>query len=360
MKIGILTGGGDCPGLNAVIRGVVKTAVLQYKMDVLGIHDGFYGLVNNKIKELTIGEVSGIMPRGGTILGTSNICNPFRYFSLVNGQKVYSDVSDQVMKNIKANGIEAVIVVGGDGTMAIADKFNKMGVPMVGIPKTIDNDLYATDVTFGFDTAIVTATEAIDKIHTTAESHHRAMIVEVMGRNAGWIALHSGIAGGAHIILIPEIPFDYDAIVKKIYERKGAGKHFSIIVVAEGAKAKGGDVVVKKIVDDGTEPIRLGGIGNRVGDEIERMTGIETRVTTLGHIQRGGSPSPFDRILGTRFGAEAVNLIANKDFGKMVSLKTPDIVAVPLDEAVGKQRKVEPDSGYIKAARLIGISFGDR
>ncbi len=360
MKIGILTGGGDCPGLNAVIRGVVKTAVQQYKMDVLGIIDGYYGLVNNKIRGLSLEDVSGIMPRGGTILGTTNICDPFHYFAVVNGKKVYNDVSDKVVENIKNNGIDAMIAIGGDGTLAIAYEFFKKGVPVVGIPKTIDNDLFATDVTFGFDTAILTATDAIDKIHTTAESHHRAMIIEVMGRNAGWIALHSGIAGGAHIILIPEIPFEYDAVIKKINERKENGKHFSIIVVAEGAKPKGGDVVVKRIVEDGAEPRRLGGIGNRVGDEIERMTGIETRVTTLGHIQRGGSPSPFDRILATRFGAEAVNLIAKKDFGKMVSLRTPEIVSMPLKDAIGKQRLVPLDSGYIKAARLIGISFGDK
>ena len=216
MKIGVLTGGGDCPGLNAVIRAVVKTAIQQYKMEVLGIIDGYYGLVNNEIKELALEDVSGIMPRGGTILGTSNVVNPFNYYTIVNGKKVYSDISDIVIKNIKANGIDVMVVIGGDGTLEIAHKFFKKGVPVVGIPKTIDNDLSATDVTFGFDTAILTATEAIDKIHTTAESHHRVMIVEVMGRNAGWIALHSGIAGGAHIILIPEIPFNYDEILKKI------------------------------------------------------------------------------------------------------------------------------------------------
>ncbi|MBI4378551.1 MAG: ATP-dependent 6-phosphofructokinase [Nitrospinae bacterium] len=359
MKTGILTGGGDCPGLNAVIRAVVKTAVHQHKMDILGIIDGYYGLINNKMRILTLEDVSGIMPRGGTILGTSNRDNPFNYFMIINGKKVYRDVSDRVIKNIHDSVMDALIVVGGDGTLAIAERLFKMGIPIVGIPKTIDNDLSATDVTFGFDTALMTATEAIDKIHTTAESHHRVMIVEVMGRNAGWIALHSGIAGGAHIIIIPEIPFDYDAIVKKIFERKGKGKHFSIIVVAEGAKPKGGDVVVKRMVEDGTEPVRLGGIGNRVGDEIERMTGFETRVTTLGHIQRGGSPSPFDRILATRFGAEAVHLVAKGEFGKMVSLRTPDIISIPLEEAIGRQKNVSPDSGYVKAARMVGISFGD-
>jgi 6-phosphofructokinase 1 len=359
MKIGILTGGGDCPGLNAVIRAVVKTAVHQHKMDVLGIIDGYYGLINNKMRILTLEDVSGIMPRGGTILGTSNRDNPFNYFMIINGKKVYRDVSDRVVKNIHDSVMDALIVVGGDGTLAIAERLFKMGIPIVGIPKTIDNDLSATDVTFGFDTALMTATEAIDKIHTTAESHHRVMIVEVMGRNAGWIALHSGIAGGAHIIIIPEIPFDYDAIIKKIFERKGKGKHFSIIVVAEGAKPKGGDVVVKRMVEDSTEPVRLGGIGNRVGDEIERMTGFETRVTTLGHIQRGGSPSPFDRILATRFGAEAVHLVVKGEFGKMVSLRTPDIISIPLEEAIGRPKNVSPDSGYVEAARMVGISFGD-
>ncbi|MBU2591170.1 MAG: ATP-dependent 6-phosphofructokinase [Nitrospinota bacterium] len=359
MKIGILTGGGDCPGLNAVIRAVVKTARTSYNMEVLGFNDGYHGLITNQSRRLGRRDISGILPRGGTILGTSNRDNPFKYTEVIDGQKITHDVSGRVMDNIEKNGIGAMIIVGGDGTLSIANQFYKMGVPLVGIPKTIDNDISATGVTFGFDTALVTATEAIDKIHTTGESHHRVMIVEVMGRTAGWIALHSGLAGGAHIILIPEIPFSYDAIVNKIVKRSGYGKHFSIIVVAEGAKPKGGNVVVKRMVEDASEPCRLGGIGNVIGDIIEKRTNIETRVTTLGHIQRGGTPSAFDRILSTRFGVEAVKLVNEKNFGKMVSLRTPDIVPVSLEDAVGQIKYVPADCGLLETARLMDISLGE-
>lgn len=360
MRIGVLTGGGDCPGLNAVIRAVVKTSAHQYNWEVLGVRDGFYGLVMNKINPLTINDVSGILPRGGTILGSSNRDNPFKFRKVISGETQYVDASKECIANIKKHEIEVLIVIGGDGTQAIADKFYKMGVNIVGIPKTIDNDLPATDVTFGFDTALNTAMGSIDKIHTTAESHHRVMIVEVMGRDAGWIGVSSGMASGAHIILIPEIPYDIEKIVEKIFERRSQGKHFSIVVVSEGAASINGKQVVHQIVEeDQTQPIRLGGIGEYIRNELESLTHFEVRVTVLGHIQRGGTPSAFDRILATRYGAEAVELINKKKFGYMVCLRAPEIEAVPLKEATGTINKVPIDGGLIRAAKLIGISFGD-
>lgn len=356
-RIGVLTGGGDCPGLNAVIRAIVKRGMLEGYVEIIGILDGYNGLINNHIKPLKTKDVSGILTRGGTILGTSNRDNPFRY--LPEGSFEPTDVSDQVLENIKQMNISALIVIGGDGSLKIAYELYKRGVPIVGVPKTIDNDLSSTDVTFGFDTALVTATEAIDKLHSTAESHHRVMIVEVMGRNAGWIALSSGVAGGADVILIPEIPFDIDSVCKKVVERHKNGKKFSIVVVSEGAHERGKDVVVKKMVNDTTEPIRLGGIGNRVGDLIEKRTGLETRVTILGHLQRGGTPSAFDRILATRFGSCAVQNVLDEKFGVMVSLRTPKIVNIPILEAVEKQKLVNADDEMVVTARSIGISFGD-
>ncbi|MBI4595557.1 MAG: 6-phosphofructokinase [Candidatus Tectomicrobia bacterium] len=358
-KIGILTGGGDCPGLNAVIRAVVKSAIFKYDLEIVGVIDGFTGLVEQKFRNLTLSEVSGILPRGGTILGTSNRSNPFKYLVNENGRKIYKDLSAQAISNALDQGIQALIVIGGDGTLKIAQEIGERGLPVVGIPKTIDNDLMATDTTFGFDTALVTATEAIDKIHTTAESHHRIMVIEVMGRNAGWIALESGIAGGGDIILIPEIPFKYENICEKIQERQRQGKSFSIVVVAEGAKPLGGEVVISRLVEDSTEPVRLGGIGYKVGSELEARMSIETRVTVLGHIQRGGSPSPFDRILGTRFGTTAVDVLMAKNFAHMVSLRSSKIVAVPLSTAVSHQRLVPPECDLIKSARAVGTSFGD-
>lgn len=358
-KIGVITGGGDCPGLNAVIRAIVKTAINQYGMEVIGIEDGFKGLIHNQFGPLTISRVSGILPRGGTILGTSNRDNPFKYPIVENGQKVYHDMSDQCIKNLKANNIDALVVIGGDGSLSIAKELYDKGVLAVGVPKTIDNDLSATDVTFGFDTALVTATEAIDKLHTTAESHHRVMVLEVMGRYAGWIALQSGMAGGADVILIPEIPFTLERVAKKIENRKKEGKKFSIVVVAEGAKPLGGEMVVQKVIADSADPIRLGGIGNQVGQQIEEITGVETRVTVLGHVQRGGSPTPFDRILATRYGTAAVKLVQKGEFGKMVCLRTPFIKSVPFIEAVKEIRRVQPNGELVQTARSIGISFGD-
>lgn len=359
-KIGILTGGGDCPGLNAVIRAVVKTAVLQYGWKVVGIEDGFEGLLaNGKTRPILFDYVKGILDRGGTILGSSNRANPFEFKFRVHGKVVQEDRSTALIENLKSLEIDALIVIGGDGTLSIADRLHKMGVPIVGVPKTIDNDLASTDVTFGFDTAINTATQAIDKIRTTAESHHRVMVVEVMGRYAGWIALQAGIASGADIILIPEIPFKIDMIFSVILERVKTGRHHSIIVVAEGAKPEGADMFVKKIVDESPDTIRLGGIGEMLARRISDEINIESRETVLGHIQRGGSPSAFDRILSTRFGVGAVHLLAKGSFGRMVCLKTPKIDSVPLEIAVKKLKKVKPDSEIVNTAKSIGVSFGD-
>jgi len=360
-RIAVLTGGGDCPGLNAVIRGAVKGAHFEHNIKVVGIEDGYAGLVEKRYRLLHPDDVSGILYRGGTILGTSNRDNPFKYFTDAKGNPVSQGVdrSEEAIANLTEMGAEALIAIGGDGSLTIAYELSQKGVPVVGVPKTIDNDLGATDVTFGFDTAITTATEAIDKLHTTAESHHRVMILEVMGRYAGWIALHSGIAGGGDVILIPEIPYDMDRVCAAILERKKQGKKSSIVVVAEGAKPKGGEMVVAKVVKDSPDPLRLGGIGNKVGEEIEKRTGIETRTTVLGHVQRGGSPTPYDRILGTRFGVEAVRQVVARNFGTMVALRGADIVAVPILEAVGKLRKVDPEGELVKVAREVGTSFGD-
>lgn len=359
-KIGVLTGGGDCPGLNAVIRAVVKTAILQQGWKVMGIEDGFEGLlVHGKVRPLLFDHVKDILDRGGTILGASNRANPFEYKFKVDGKVVTEDRSSVLIENLRSLEIDALIIIGGDGTLSIAARLSKLGVPLVGVPKTIDNDLASTDVTFGFDTAINTATEAIDKIRTTGESHHRVMVVEVMGRYAGWIALEAGIASGADVILIPEIPFNIEKIFHVIRERAKVGRHHSIIVVAEGARPQGRDMLVKRIVEEIADTVRLGGIGEMLANKISDELGIESRETVLGHIQRGGSPSAFDRILSTRLGFGAVTLLAGGDFGKMVCLKTPGISSVPLEEAVKQLKKVTVELDMVRAARAIGVSLGD-
>lgn len=358
-KIGVLTGGGDCPGLNAVLRAVVKTAMVRYGYEVIGFKDGYRGLVMNNYIQFKSGDVSGILDKGGTILGTSNRDNPFKFRVERNGKVEYEDMSDRVVDNLHAHGIDCMVLIGGDGTLTSARDFARMGVNVVGVPKTIDNDLSATDTTFGFMTAVDTATDAIDKLHSTAESHHRVMILEVMGRYAGWIALASGLAGGADVILIPEIPYYIHKVCDKIKERSAAGKHFSIVVVAEGAKSIDGEVVVCKVVKDSPDPIRLGGIGNRIAEEIERLLCIETRVTVLGHLQRGGRPVPYDRILSTRYGVRAVELISEGKFGLMVGLQGDSITAVSLEDAVGKLKTVPPDGELVQIAKSIGIGFGD-
>lgn len=347
--IGICTGGGDAPGLNAVIRAAVKSAFLKYKWKVIGIPDGFDGLIwPERAHELTLKDVSGILSRGGTILGTTNRGNPFRYQTYENGQEVVRDISNQVIAAAKGLGIDAIISIGGDGSMKIALELFLKGMQIVGVPKTIDNDLCATEVTFGFDTALHTATDAVDKIQTTGESHHRVMVVEVMGRDAGWIALEAGIAGGAHIILIPEIPFTIEKICEHLALRERYGKRFTVVVVAEGVK----------LPPEMKQMSRTMAVSNAVGDAIALISHKEVRVSVLGHIQRGGSPSPYDRILATRFGVAAVDLIAAGGFGKMVCLQQECIRAVAIADAVGKMKTVDPGGEIVRAARAIGISFG--
>lgn len=347
--IGICTGGGDAPGLNAVIRAAVKCAILKYKWKVIGIPDGFDGLIwPEKSCELTLQDVSGILPRGGTILGTTNRGNPFKYRTVSEGREVIRDISDEVMANSRKLGIDGVITIGGDGSQKIALELFAKGMKVVGVPKTIDNDLSATEVTFGFDTAVQTATDAIDKLHTTAESHHRVMVLELMGRDAGWIALHAGIAGGAHVILLPEIPFTVEKVCSYIARRENYGKRFTIVVVAEGIK----------LPPELQHMSRASSVANLVGDAIGLMSRKEVRVSILGHIQRGGSPTPFDRVLATRFGVAAVDLIAAGGFGKMVCLQQESIRAVDIADAVGQMKAVDPHGELVCAARAIGICFG--
>jgi len=358
-RVGILTGGGDCPGLNAVIRGVAKPAIHDYDMTVIGIEDGFEGLVEGRMHELTNRDVSGILSIGGTILGTSNKGDPFHYPIEAKGKVEIVDASSWALKHYREWRLDALIAVGGDGTMHISDKLGELGMNIIGVPKTIDNDLAATDVTFGYDTALFVATEAIDRLHTTASSHHRVMVIEVMGRYAGWIALGAGLAGGADVILIPEIPFRWEKVYEKVIDRSTSGKRFSIVCVAEGAHAAEEQIVVRETDKRRTDPIQLGGIGNLVGKKISEDTGLETRVTVLGHLQRGGSPTPFDRILATRFGTMAVKLAAEGRFGRMVSLRGTEITSVPMKEAIAQQRRVPPDHQMIQSARSVGTSFGD-
>ncbi len=358
-RIAILTGGGDCPGINAVIRAVAKKVIIEHDTNVIGIEDGFEGLILNKHRNLTYDDVSGILTLGGTILGTSNRANPYKY-PVRKGEKFeFKDLSKKVLQNIKKLDIYCLICVGGDGTLSIAYHLFKEGVPVVGVPKTIDNDIQGTDITFGFDSAVQIATEGIDRIHTTAQSHHRVMIIEVMGRRAGWIALYSGVAGGGDIILIPEIPYDINIVAQKVRERNKKGKRFSIVVVAEGARPKGGDVVVQRTVKDSSEPVRLGGIGFVLGEELEKLTDLETRTVVMGHLQRGGVPSPFDRILGTQLGAYTIDLIKNQEFGYMIGIKGNDFTKVSLETVAKGARLVPSDHTLLKSARSVGTCFGD-
>lgn len=329
-RIGLLTGGGDCPGLNPVIRAVVRKALLE-GYEVMGIKNGWKGLIENDTTRLDINAVSGILPKGGTILGTSRT-NPY---------KNEGDLK-KLKENFKKLGLDSLVAVGGEDTLGVAAKLIKDGIEnIVGVPKTIDNDLSATDYTFGFDTALNIATECIDRLHTTAESHHRIIVVEVMGRHAGWIAIESGIAGGADVILIPEIPIDIDEVCATIKRRHSRGKTFSIVVVAEGAHFKEGSSVLQEQKLDSFGHVRLGGIGEILANEIEKKTGYETRVSVLGHIQRGGTPTAFDRVLGTRLGVKAVELIKNKKFGRMVALSGIKIIDVPIEDAVKALKTVD-------------------
>jgi ATP-dependent phosphofructokinase / diphosphate-dependent phosphofructokinase len=357
-RLGILTGGGDAPGLNAVIRAAVKTAIYEYGCEVIGIRDGYDGFINEGgIIPLGIQDVRGILPRGGTILGAANRGNPFARKLVRDGKEVTVDVSDEIVKGIKRLNLDALLILGGDGTMHSAHALYLKGAPIIGVPKTIDNDIGGTEVTFGFDTAVTTATEAIDKLHTTAEAHHRVMVLEVMGRDAGFIALHAGVSGGADVILIPEIPFKFESVVGKVNQRVSLGMLFSIVVVSEGAKPVEGEQVFSRAGDEIYTP-RLGGIGHRVGDYIEQQ-GFETRVTVLGHVQRGGTPSPFDRWLATRYGAAAVRLAAQGKFDRMVSLQAGKIMDVSLEEAISIPKRVDIHHDAVITARGMSISFGD-
>jgi len=358
MRIGVLSGGGDAPGLNAVIRAVTKTAIFKYGWEVTGIIDGFEGLLTpTKTRQLTSWNTRGILFVGGTILGTTNRGNPFAHKIVVNGKEIVEDMSSVVLANIQELGLECLVVIGGDGSLKIGDGLMKLGVPVIGVPKTIDNDLMATHVTFGFRTAVETATDALDKLHTTAESHQRVIVLELMGRYAGWIALEAGMAGSADVILIPEIPFTMEKVAEKLEERKKGGSKSSIVVVAEGAKPVGGHMAVIEKAADGYA-LRLGGMGEFVASEIAKHTSFETRVTVLGHLQRGGSPCPYDRLLATRYGAAAVELIAQKKFGQMVSYQPPVISSVPLESAISNLKLVDPEGELVKVAEGLGVSFG--
>ncbi|MFM9903732.1 MAG: 6-phosphofructokinase [Pyrinomonadaceae bacterium] len=350
-QIGILTGGGDAPGLNAAIRAVVRTAIGEFGMRCVGIEDSFEGILGEThTVKLTTKSVSGILPRGGTILGTRNRGS---FVKMINGKLSYPEMPiGEALANLDILGIEALVAIGGEGTLAIADQFHKRGFPVIGVPKTIDNDLAATESTFGFMTAIDIATEALDRLHTTAASHDRVMILEVMGRNTGWIALHAGLAGSADLILIPEIPFSFESIAKKVAARDQSGSRFTNIVIAEGAVEVG-----KTEMYQDAEAMRLGGIGIYVRKRVEEMTGKEARCVVLGHLQRGGSPNAFDRMLGTNFGACAVRALASGETGKMVALQAGTIVTVPMSEACANVKTVPVDGQLVRTARDIGISF---
>ncbi len=357
-SIGILTGGGDCPGLNAVIRAVFLRATYHYGWRVCGIADGFEGLINpgpsfDRCRPLTVDDVREILPRGGTILGTTNRHNPFAYCTKVDGRELVCDMSDQVLNNVRALELDALIVVGGDGTQRIGLKLAEKGLRVVGVPKTIDNDLDATDTTFGFDSAVHVATEALDRLHTTAEAHHRIMLLEVMGCDTGWIALHAGLAGGAHAILIPEIPFSLDGLCAFLRQHENEGCKYSIIVVAEGIKLPDELQALHA-----KSPVKTP-ISNLIASAIASRTDHEVRVTVLGHIQRGGSPSPPDRILSSRFGVAAVELLAGDRFGRMVTLRGAGIDSIPLAEACAQIKMVDPGGQLVHTARALGVSFGD-
>ncbi|MEO0321764.1 MAG: ATP-dependent 6-phosphofructokinase [Myxococcota bacterium] len=364
-RVGILTGGGDCPGLNAVIRAAVRVGIGRYGWEMLGIEDAFNGLVDPSYKSprgnrwLTANDVRGIIERGGTILGTSNRGDPFRYvIKDPSGKARETDVSDRVLENAKALGLDAIISIGGDGSMGIAQRFIDKGLKIVGVPKTIDNDLAGTDQTFGFDTAVNIATESIDRIRDTADSHDRVMLVEVMGRNAGFIALHAGMAGGADAILLPEIPYALEPLAEMIVRRRAKGANYSILVVAEGAKPVGGSESVVSHAA-GAMP-RLMGAAHRVAEGLEQLVDADMRVTVLGHTQRGGSPSQYDRVLGSRFGERAAELVAEGRFGEMAALRQGQVIGVPIADAIATPKRVDPEGQLVRTARSLGTVFGDR
>lgn len=359
-RLGVLTAGGDCPGINAVLRAVTKTALQEFGFEVWGIEDGYEGLIEKRGRFLSNEDVSGILTHGGTILGTSNRANPFHFPQQKRKQIVFEDRSKNAFRHFREWGLDGLVIVGGDGTLGTAHRLSQMGMPVIGIPKTIDNDLSGTDWTFGFDTAVEIATEAVDRLHTTAEAHHRVMILEVMGRHAGWIALYAGSAGGADIILIPEIPYRFPVICQEVKHRAGMGKRFSLVVVAEGAHEQGGKPFVRKRDFKNPYPEKLGGVAYTIAEKIEALTGIESRAAVLGHIQRGGSPTPFDRNLGTLYGSEAIHLFAKRRWGRMVCLRGGKISSVPLKDIVHRTKKVPRNHQLISAARAVGTSFGDK
>lgn len=367
-KIGILTGGGDCPGLNAVIRAVVKTAVVKYGLEVVGIRKGYHGLYHKDFMPLTLDNVQEILGEGGTILKSSNKDNLFKYpvrdangeIVKKDGKIVYEDVSDVAVNNLREAGIDALFILGGDGTLTSGRDFARKGVNVIGIPKTIDNDLNCTDYTFGFDTAVNIVSDSLDRLRTTAKSHGRIMVAEVMGRGAGFLTLHGGIAGAADVILIPEIPYNIHKVVQKIKDDFKNGKDFAIVAVAEGAKPKDGEAVVLKVREDSPDPIRLGGIANLLSDQLENLCGNEARATILGHVQRGGSTSAHDRVLSSRYGYEAVELAMQGKFGNMVILKGDTISYASLEDVIGQENKpVDPNGEIVRMAKALGICFGD-
>lgn len=360
-RIGVLTGGGDCPGLNAVIRAVTKSAIQEHGLEVLGIEDGFLGLIDNRIRPLKFQDVSDILDRGGTILGTSNKADPARYCvgNDEKGAPIFEDVSARVMRNVHEHGLDVVVCIGGDGTMSGASKLVKHGMRVVGVPKTIDNDLMHTDVTFGFDTAVSTATQALDRIRTTASSHHRVMLVEMMGRYAGWLTLHAGAASGADIILIPEIEYDIEKVCAACIERSRLGKAYTLLAVAEGAKPVGGKIVVERVVHASPDPIRLGGVSEVLCGQISERTGLEGRATILGHVQRGGTPTAHDRVLATQFGHRAVGMVVQGAFNRMVAMRDGRLSTVPIAEVADRQRLVPGDHPLLTACRATGATFGD-
>ena len=358
-RIALMSSGGDCPGINAVIRAVTKTAIGKYKLEVIGIEDGYLGLIEDRKRMLKYSDASNILTLGGTILGSNNKTNPTNFpVETSEGKKEYRDISGDCIQRLRDWGAEALICIGGDGSMASAAAFAGLGFPVIGVPKTIDNDLPGTDFTFGFDTAVRTAAEAIDKVHTTAGSHHRVMIVEVMGRYAGWLTLHAGVASGSDVILIPEIPFDIEKVREKLIERSKKARGYSIIAVAEGAKPKGGEMVVSKKIESSPDPVRLGGIANKLSDQIPEGNNLDCRSVVLGHIQRGGTPTPHDRNLATMFGHTAVELLMKGTLNQLVVYKDGKLSGVPLSKIAGKTKTVPKNHPLVKAAKAVGTSFG--
>lgn len=358
-RVGLITAGGDCPGMNAAVRAVVKTADRDHGVEVIGFRDGFAGLITDDARPLTFDDVSGILVQGGTILGASNKDDPFsmRVEDAEGARRV--DRSEAVLATLARHRIDALVAIGGDGSLRIADRFCRMGVRIVVVPKTIDNDVPGTDITIGFDSARAIAAEAVDRLHTTAASHHRVLVVEVMGRNAGWIALEAGIAGGADVILIPEIAFDWDPLAAAIHDRVRRGRRFSIVVVAEGARCPDGGAVVREIVQESSEPVRLGGVGAVVTRGLQARLPCEVRSVVLGHVQRGGPPTAFDRVLATRLGVAAMDALTDGESACMVAVRGDGIDRAPLAELVGRARTVDPSGVRVRAARRVGTVFGD-